>query len=84
MSSTISRAIGLLNVNVCCFATWQEVVEAVKRKRHREVLEKELEKRKLRRTMLGLRFHLRDLVGAGALARVTTTVGTLLRLTQPG
>jgi len=42
--------------------------------------QKELEKRKLQTSGLGMLFHLRDLFGSRKLTRVETTCGTMLRL----
>lgn len=42
--------------------------------------QKELEKRKLQTSGLGMLFHLRDLLGSRKLTRVETTCGTMLRL----
>jgi hypothetical protein len=42
--------------------------------------QKELEKRKLQTSGLGMLFHLRDLFGSRKLMRVETTCGTMLRL----
>ena len=58
----------------------KEVVQALKRTRFKEMLRGALEKKKLRYSKLGMRFHVRDAIGAGLLVRHQTTSGQLLRL----
>ena len=57
----------------------QEILGALARRRHPELLEAALAKRGLRRSVLGVRWHVREMVGAGSLLRIDTTVGPLLR-----
>ena len=51
----------------------------VSRRRYGELPERELQGRKLQRSALDVRFHIRDLVGMGMLERVQTTSGVILR-----
>ena len=55
-------------------------MQALQRRQYKEIPEKELEKRKLQRSVLSMQFHIRDLLGSGALLRLDTTVGPVLRL----
>ena len=43
---------------------------------------KELEKRKLRDSRLGMQYHIRDLLGSGLLQKSNTTSGPLLRVVK--
>ena len=54
----------------------------LKRRRHPEMFAKELHKKRLVHSQLGMRFHVRDLVGLGALAQSQTTSGLLLRVVK--
>lgn len=58
----------------------REVLGMLRRRAQRQIPERELLKRPLRRSVLGLRWHLRHLLGSGALERVESTVGPILRL----
>ena len=49
------------------------------RRRYSELRERDLEGYKLQRSLLDVRFHVRDLIGMGGLERVQTTSGPLLR-----
>ena len=51
----------------------------VSRRRYGELPERELQGRKLQRSVLDARFHVRDLVGMGMLERLQTTSGVVLR-----
>lgn len=62
----------------------QEVLSLLQRRRHPELLENELEKRKLQRSVLGVRWHVADMVGGGALLRIGTAVGPMLRVAKRG
>ncbi|KIY97557.1 hypothetical protein MNEG_10405 [Monoraphidium neglectum] len=61
----------------------QELTQALSKKRFGEALEKELLKLKLRRSTLGVRFHLRDLIGRGTAARGDSPAGPVIRLARP-
>ena len=52
------------------------------RRHRREMFLRELAARPLRSSQLGLRFHLRDLLGSGALVRVATPAGEVLRMAR--
>lgn len=52
------------------------------RRRHPEMFVKELEQKKLGQSLLDSRFHMRDLVGLGSIAKVDTTSGPLLRIVK--
>lgn len=56
-----------------------EILALLQRRRHPELLEAELAKRRLQRSVLGVGWHVADMVGAGALLRIPTAVGPLLR-----
>lgn len=50
------------------------------RRRYPEMFIKELEQKKLGQSLLDSRFHIRDLIGLGSIAKVDTTSGPLLRI----
>ena len=54
------------------------------RRRRRELFSRDLAARPLRSSLLGLRFHLRDLLGSGTLVRVPTPAGEVLRMAKWG
>lgn len=51
----------------------------LRKRQYSEMLEKDAEKKKLRTSTLGMRFHIRDLVGGGNVKRMQTTCGALLK-----
>eukprot|EP00887_Chlorella_sp_A99_P002948 scaffold24.g2948.t1 len=53
-----------------------ELLAALARRRPPEALERDLLKRRLARSVLGVAWHLRDMVGGGALLRQPTTLGS--------
>ena len=53
---------------------------ALARRPHRQALQGDVEKTKLRGCVLPPRFVIRDMLGAGALAAAALPAGTLLRL----
>ena len=60
----------------------QDLVTALKRKRHPEIFSKELEKRTLTAgALVDHRFLIRDMIGTNTLIQQQTTSGSLLRLT---
>lgn len=63
-----------------CIQGRQEIITRLKRQKWRELLLKDLEKKKLRSSELGVQFHLKDLLGQGTLESLPTTVGNLIRL----
>ena len=60
----------------------QEIVSLLRRRRYPEMLQKELKKKKLRTSSLGVKFHIQDLVGLGHLKIITTSAGALLRVSD--
>ena len=62
----------------------EELLGVVSRRRYSEMFERDWEGRKLQRSLLDTRFHIRDLVGSGALERIETTAGPLLRAIKRG
>ena len=60
----------------------QEILVILSRRRHPEMFVKELEKRKLRDSRLGMQYHIRDLLGSGQLQKSNTTSGPLLRVVK--
>eukprot|EP00898_Chlorokybus_atmophyticus_P009177 jgi/Chlat1/9260/Chrsp99S08487 len=61
----------------------QELTGMLARRRYREMLQTDIEKKKLRYSVLGARFHMRDMMGSGVLLATPTTVGPLMRLARP-
>jgi serine/threonine-protein kinase 19 len=58
-----------------------ELVSKIKRKKHGEMLDSKVRKEiKLKKSSLGIAWHLADLVGSGLVHVVPTTVGPLLRV----
>ena len=58
-----------------------ELVSRIKRKRHHEMLVSKIRKEvKLRKTVLGIDWHIADLIGSGLVHVIETTVGPILRL----
>ena len=62
----------------------KEVLGILKKRKHSEILVRELMKRKLKTSPLGVRWHLRDLVGSGLVVEIQTTVGVLIRAATSG
>lgn len=60
----------------------QELLGMLGRRRHPEMFVKELLKKKLQGSALGIRWHVRDLLGSGALQQLDTTSGPLLRIVK--
>mmetsp|Transcript_49530 Transcript_49530/g.94638 ORF Transcript_49530/g.94638 Transcript_49530/m.94638 type:complete len:316 (+) Transcript_49530:387-1334(+) len=67
-------------ISKCLMKGRAELQNLLTRRRYQEILEKELEKRKMTASALGIRFHVRDLVGSLKIERVSTTCGNVLRL----
>jgi len=58
----------------------KEVLAIITKRRFKEMSEKELLKKKvMRSSVLGMKFHLRDMVGSGMLVKMDTTVGAMYR-----
>lgn len=62
----------------------QEILGAIQRKRYKEVALKDVQKWKLGGSCLGVRWHIRDLVGRGSVVETHTPSGPFLRLVKPG
>ncbi len=62
----------------------KEILDALSRRKHPEMLAAHLAKRKLRGSPLGVPWHLRDLLGAGVVIQIDTTVGPLIRVAKRG
>ena len=75
---------GLPLCSVLALLVTQELIGMFARRRRREMSVRELAARPLRSSLLGLRFHLRDLLGSGALSRVPTPAGEVLRMAKWG
>jgi serine/threonine-protein kinase 19 len=58
----------------------REIASLLKRQKWKEMLLKDLEKKKLRYSTLGINYHVKDLVGKGIVDSVDTTSGKLIRL----
>jgi hypothetical protein len=58
----------------------KEVAGIVRRTKFKEMLESDLQRRKLKHSKLGTRFHLTDLVAQEVLVSCSTTHGALLQL----
>ncbi len=61
-----------------------ELLSLISRRKYGEIFERDLAGRKLQRSLLDIRFHVRDLVGHGHADRIQTTAGVLLRAVKPG
>ena len=62
----------------------QELLGALTRRRQPHAFLRDLATWPLRSSPLGLRFHLRDLLGSGVLVRVATPAGEILRVAKRG
>ena len=62
----------------------QELLAFLKKRKHSEIHEKDLFSKRLRlkHTLLGVHFHLRDLLGRGCLTKVQSAAGVFFRLAQ--
>eukprot|EP01095_Lingulamoeba_sp_RSL-Kostka_P011194 TRINITY_DN4194_c0_g1_i2.p1 TRINITY_DN4194_c0_g1~~TRINITY_DN4194_c0_g1_i2.p1 ORF type:complete len:321 (+),score=72.38 TRINITY_DN4194_c0_g1_i2:118-1080(+) len=58
----------------------KEILTAIRRKRFKEYYINELKKRTLKKTNLGVDFHLKDLIGLGYIEKVQSTTGELVRI----
>lgn len=58
----------------------KDLIGMLSRRRYPEMFIKELEQKKLGQSLLDTRFHIRDLIGLGSIAKVDTTSGPLLRI----
>lgn len=62
----------------------EELMTIVGRYKFGEVLVRELSKKRLRGSSLGVRFHLRDMVGRGLVELIETTSGPMVKLVTAG
>ncbi|KAL0033609.1 hypothetical protein WJX79_007484 [Trebouxia sp. C0005] len=60
----------------------KDLLGMLSRRRYPEMFVKELEQKKLSQSLLDSRFHIRDLIGLGSIAKVDTTSGPLLRIVK--
>ena len=60
----------------------KEIIDALKRKKHPEMLESQLLQKKLKGSPLGITWHLRDLLGSASVMKMQTTVGPLIRVAK--
>ncbi|KAF3796354.1 Serine/threonine-protein kinase 19 [Nymphaea thermarum] len=60
----------------------KELMSFMKRRKYKEMMLALLEKKRLRFSQLDIRFHLRDLIGAGLLKTVETPTGLLVRVAK--
>jgi hypothetical protein len=81
LASTRTANDSELHINICCSLSGAWHVDSAAA-RFGEALEKELLKLKLRRSTLGVRFHLRDLLGRGTVTRRDTPAGPAVQLVR--
>ncbi|CAA7398886.1 unnamed protein product [Spirodela intermedia] len=60
----------------------KELVSLLRKRKHREMMLAALEKKRLRLSLLDMRFHLRDLIGSGVLKTVESPTGLIVRLSK--
>lgn len=60
----------------------KEIVSFLSRRKYREMLQVPLERRRLQYSVLGMRFHLRDLLGLGQIHAVPSPSGPIIRLSR--
>ncbi len=70
------------SVNSRILVLLQDFLGMLSRRRYPEMFIKELEQKKLGQSLLDSRFHIRDLIGLGSIAKVETTSGPLLRIVK--
>lgn len=62
----------------------QELLALLRRRRYPEIPLRELEKRKLQSSQMGMQFHLRDLTGRDLVKVLNTTAGKMVQLVRHG
>ncbi|KAK9763092.1 Serine/threonine-protein kinase 19 [Basidiobolus ranarum] len=62
----------------------REIMRTLKRRKYKELLEKQLEARKILGSDFSVKFHLLDLIGSGRCESIPTTSGELIKLTKKG
>jgi len=60
----------------------KEIVSFLSRRKYREMLQVPLERRRLQYSVLGMRFHIRDLLGLGRIHVVPSPSGPIIRLSR--
>ncbi|KDP26518.1 hypothetical protein JCGZ_17676 [Jatropha curcas] len=60
----------------------KELLSLLNRRRYKEMMLANLEKKRLRLSTLDIRFHLRDLIGSGHLKTVNTPTGLIVRVSK--
>ncbi|KAG0562676.1 hypothetical protein KC19_9G164400 [Ceratodon purpureus] len=60
----------------------KEIVSFLSRRKYREILQVPLERRRLQYSVLGMRFHIRDLLGLGQIHTVPSPSGPIIRLSR--
>lgn len=58
----------------------KEIISLLSRRRYKEMMLASLEKKRLRFSLLDMRFHLRDLIGSGHLRTDQTPTGLIVRV----
>ena len=61
----------------------EQLEKIIKRAKFKEVLKRDLIKRKWKWSKLGMKYHIADLVGRGSATAIDTTSGALIRLVPP-
>ncbi|XP_050204616.1 uncharacterized protein LOC126654711 [Mercurialis annua] len=60
----------------------KELLSLLSRRRYKEMMLAPLEKKRLRFSLLDMRFHLRDLIGSGHLKTISTPTGLVVRVSK--
>lgn len=60
----------------------KEILSFLSRRKYREMLQVSLERRRLQYSVLGMRFHIRDLLGLGRIHVVPSPSGPIIRLSR--
>lgn len=60
----------------------KEIVSFLSRRKYKEILQVPLERRRLQYSVLGMRFHIRDLLGLGQIRVVPSPSGPIIRLSR--
>lgn len=61
----------------------KEILAIIRRTRHKEIMLKKLENKKLKKSRMGVSFHISDMRGLGMLEIVDTSMGELVRAAKP-
>ncbi|XP_073393180.1 uncharacterized protein [Physcomitrium patens] len=60
----------------------KEIISFMSRRKYKEMLQVPLERRRLQYSVLGMRFHIRDLLGLGHIHTVNSPSGPIIRLSR--